>query len=125
MNSIYKKHERIADRAGPGRGNDKRGFNNYYWDMRKKALAAKLIVVGGTGSTAALLFWMAIYMVGPLVLVANVIALAIGIAWLTRKIEDGWALVERTLVACIVAGQAGLIVAMLIRVAPVVAKHAL
>jgi len=93
--------------------------------MRKKVLAARLIVVGGTGSTAALLFWMAIYMVGPLVLVANVIALAIGIAWLTRKIEDGWALAERTLVACIVAGQAGLIVAMLIRVAPVVAKHAL
>ncbi len=125
MHSIYKKYWRIADHAGPGRGNDKRGFSTYDWVMRKKALAGKLIVVGGTGATAALLFWMAIYMVGPLVLVANVIALGIGIAWLTRRIEDGWALVERTLVACIVAGQAGLIVAMLIRVAPVVAKHAL
>ncbi len=93
--------------------------------MAKQALAAKLITIGGAGASAALLFWMALYILGPLVLVANVIALAIGIAWLTRNVDDGWVLAERTLIASLVAGQAGLIVALLIRVAPVVAKHAL
>ena len=92
--------------------------------MAKQTLAAKLITIGGTGATAALLFWMALYILGPLILVVNVIALAIGIAWLTRHADNGWVLAERTLVASLVAGQAGLIVAILTRIAPIVAKHA-
>jgi hypothetical protein len=68
---------------------------------------------------------MALYILGPQVLVVNVIALAIGIAWLTRHADNGWLLIERTSIAGLIAGQAGLIVAMLIRVAPVVAKHVL
>ena len=93
--------------------------------MAKQALAAKLVTIGGAGSAAALLFWMALYILGPQVLVVNVIVLAIGIAWLTRHAGNGWLLVERTMIAGLIAGQAGLIVAMLIRVAPVVAKHVL
>ena len=93
--------------------------------MAQQTLAARIITISGTGTIAALLFWMALYILGPLILVVNVVALAIGIAWLTRHTRNGWGLAERVLIASLVAGQAGLIVAMLIRVAPVVAKHAL
>jgi hypothetical protein len=93
--------------------------------MAQQKLVARFITLGGVGAIAALLFWMALYILGPLVLVVNVVALAIGIAWLARHAEDGWVLAERVFIAGLVAGQAGLIVAVLVRIAPVVAKHAL
>ena len=93
--------------------------------MVQQPLAARIIIISGTAAIAALLFWMALYVLGPLVLVVNVAALAVAIAWLTRHAMNGWILAERVLIASLVAGQAGLIVAVLVRVAPVVAKHAL
>lgn len=93
--------------------------------MAKKSLIAKIVIVSGVSIIAGLLFWMALYMLGPPILLVNVVVLPFAMAWFTRHCTDGWVLVERMLVAAIVAGQAGLVAAILIRVAPVVAKHAL
>lgn len=93
--------------------------------MAQQSTASRIITISGTGSIAALLFWMALYTIGPMILIVNVVALVPASALLTRHARHGWLLAERLLIACLVAAQAGLIVAMLIRLAPVAAKHIL
>lgn len=93
--------------------------------MAKRALASKLVTLAGAATIASLLFWMALYLIGPAILIVNVVVLLAGIPWFTRHFSDGWTLAERAIIACIVSAQAGLVVATLVRIAPVVAKHAL
>lgn len=94
--------------------------------MANKSIASRILVPAGTGSIAAVLFWMALYLAGPEALFAGVIALAAAIAWLTRRgIDSTWTLTERLFIACLVAAQASLLSAALLEVVPVVLDRAL
>lgn len=93
--------------------------------MAQRAHASKVLTLAGAATMASLLFWMALYLIGPAILIVNVAVLLVAIPWFTRHFADGWMLAERAIIACIVSAQAGLVVATLVRIAPVVAKHAL
>lgn len=93
--------------------------------MAQTTLSYKIITLVGAGSIASVLFWMALYLAGPEALIAGVIALVAGIAWLTRGARSVWALVEGSIIACLVAGQASILLAALVKIMPVVLSHAL
>jgi len=87
--------------------------------MAQKHIIPKVVTLIGAGGTAATLFWMSLYLVGSEALFAGAIALAIGIPWLTRGVHSVWALTERLLVACLLAAQASLLLAAILKVIPV------
>lgn len=93
--------------------------------MTHKLIIAKVITVIGAGGIAGILFWMSLYLAGPEALFAGVIALAGGIAWFTRDVHSIWALSERLLIACLIAGQASLLSAAILEVVPVVLERAI
>lgn len=86
-------------------------------------MAAKAIMAMGAGSIAAILFWMSLYLAGPVVLFPGVAALAVAGFWLTRRVDGLWALSERLLIAGLIAAQASLLSAAFMEVVPIVLER--
>lgn len=91
--------------------------------MTHKDIIARAIIAIGAGGIAGILFWMSLYLAGPEALFAGVIALAVGIAWFTRNVHNLGALSERLLIACLIAAQASLLSATILKVVPVVLER--
>ena len=93
--------------------------------MSHKITPARAVTAIGTGGIAGILFWMSLYLAGPEALLAGAVALAVAIAWFTRKAESLWAMSEHLLVACLIAAQASLFSAIVLKVIPVVLERAI
>lgn len=93
--------------------------------MAQEKLSYKVVTLAGAGGIAGILFWMSLYLAGPEALIAGVIALVAGIAWLTRGSRSVWALVEGSIIACLIAGQASVLLAAIMTIVPVVLSRAL
>jgi len=93
--------------------------------MTRSDITREIIILTGTGGIAGLLLWMAVYLAGPIALLPAAGVLLAGLFWLTRKVRNGVALAERASLACMVAAQAGLLAAVIMRVLPVAVHHIL
>ncbi len=81
--------------------------------------------MAGAGGIAGILFWMSLYLAGPEALFAGVIALIAGTVWFTRDARSIWMLTEGLLIACLIAAQASILLAAILKIVPVVLNHAL
>jgi len=93
--------------------------------MSRSDIAREIVILSGTGAIAGLLMWMALYLAGPLALVPGAAVLLAAIAYLTRRTTRGIVLAERVSLATLLAAQAGLLAAVIVRVIPVVFQHIL
>lgn len=93
--------------------------------MAQKYLIAKTVTLIGGGGIAGILFWMSLYLAGPEALFAGVIVLITGLAWFTRDAHSIWALTEGSLIACLIAAQASVLLAAILKIVPVVLTRAL
>lgn len=91
--------------------------------MAEKKLPSRVITLTGGGSIATLLFWMALYLAGLVTLLVGAGTLLVTAALLSRGAHSVWTLTERFLISSLMAAQASLLVAAIIRLAPLVAKH--
>lgn len=93
--------------------------------MAQTTIVSRVVVASGAGAIASILFWMSLFLAGPEALFAGAITLAVAIAWVTRGTRSAWALGERLLIACLIAGQASLLSAAILKVVPVVLERVL
>lgn len=95
----------------------------YHTSMTRKEIGRDTVILLGTSGMAGALFWMAVYLAGPLPLLPGAVALVLALAWLTRHADHGVALAERAALAGLLAAQASLLAAIVVHVLPVVARH--
>lgn len=93
--------------------------------MTRKVLGRETVILTGTGGIAGVLFWMGIYLAGPISIIPGAVALLVALALFRRRMTDGQALAERTMMACLLAAQVSLLAAVCIEVLPVVFEHVL
>ncbi len=88
-----------------------------------KDLAREAVILVGTAGISGAIFWMAVFLAGPIVILAGAAVLFVGMAWFTRGVDDAIALSERIALACLVAAQSSLLTGVLVTVFPVITRH--
>ncbi|MGH8274285.1 MAG: hypothetical protein ACRES9_08565 [Gammaproteobacteria bacterium] len=86
--------------------------------MTRKELRIEVIALLGTAILAGLLFWLALYLVGIAILLPAALVLFVALAALQRKMRNLQSLAEYAIFAWLLATQAGLLIAILMRLAP-------
>lgn len=86
--------------------------------MTHGEIARESVIVGGTVALSGALFWMAIFLAGPIPVFPGAGVLLLALAWSLRRMTSGWRLAERAAVACLFAAQASLLTAVILKVLP-------
>ncbi len=91
--------------------------------MTRKALVTEIVAVAGTAFLASLLLWLSLYLGGILMLLPAVVVLIFTLALLQHKMRNLQSLAEYAVFAWLLATQASVVVAILIRVLPSLGRH--
>lgn len=91
--------------------------------MTRKEIGRETVILLGTSGVAGALFWMAVYLAGPIPLLPGAVVLGLALAWVTRHAGHSVVLAERAALAFLVAAQASLLAAVILHVLPVVVRH--
>lgn len=86
--------------------------------MTRKEFAREAVIVAGTGALSGALFWMAVFLAGPIVVLPGAGVLLVALIWFARKMKTAQLVAERTAMACLFAAQASLFVAVVMEVLP-------
>lgn len=86
--------------------------------MTRKDIGREVVIVAGTAILSGALFWMAVYLGGPITMFPGAAILFAFIAWSARKMTTLRLVGERVAMACLLAAQASLFTAIILVVLP-------
>lgn len=86
--------------------------------MTRKELRIEIIALLGTAILAGLLFWLALYLAGIVMLLPAALVLLVALLLLQRKMRNPQSFAEYAVFAWLLATQASLLIAILMRVLP-------
>jgi hypothetical protein len=86
--------------------------------MTRREIAREIVIVAGTAGLSGTLFWMSVYLAGPIAIVPGAGVLFLALSWFARRMTTPQLVAERTVVACLLAAQASLLTAVILEVLP-------
>lgn len=93
--------------------------------MTGKDIAREAVIVLGTGAVSGAIFWMGVYLAGPIAILPGAGALFLALASFQRRMSNARLVAERGALACLLAAQTTLLAAVCIEMLPVVARNIL